>query len=150
MIDLTPDLTTVLDTFASLFSTSVWMNAQILLIGAILCIGKRTVTSSLKVMGLGQHKEFSKYHRVLNRAKWNMPAGSKILLGLLIAPAPRTQALVLAVDDHVERRKGNKIAKKGCYRDAVRSSKKKVVYCFGLKWVSLMLIVELPWSERKW
>ena len=150
MPQLAPDITTVLDAFAPLFSNSVWINARILLVGAVLCIGKRTVTSSLKVMGLAQQKEFSKYHRVLNRARWNMLAGSKILLGLLIALVPRREALVFAVDDHIERRKGNKITKKGCYRDAVRSSRKKVVHCFGLKWVSLMLIVKLPWSDRKW
>ena len=150
MLQLSPDITTVLDAFASVFSNSVWINARILLIGAILCIGKRTVTSSLKVMGLAQQKEFSKYHRVLSRAKWNMLAGSKILLGLLIALVPGNEALVFAVDDHIERRKGNRITKKSCYRDAVRSSKKKTVHCFGLKWISLMLMVKLPWSERKW
>ncbi len=150
MLQLSPAIATVLEAFAPIFSNSVWVNARILRIGAILCVGKRTVTSSLKIMGLAQQKEFSKYHRVLNRAKCNMLAGSKILLGLLIALLPRTDALVFAVDDHIERRKGNKITKKGCYRDAVRSSRKNVVTCFGLKWVSLMLIVKLPWSERKW
>ncbi len=38
----------------------------------------------------------------------------------------------------------------GCYRDAVRSSQKQVVKCFGLKLLSLMLLVKLPWSGRVW
>ena len=136
--------------FAGLFSTTVWVNAQILLVGAVLCIGKRTVTSALRVMGLGQEKEFSKYHKILNRVKWNLLDGSKILLGLLVALVPPKWPLIILVDDHIERRKGRKIEKKACYRDAIRSSKKKVVYCFGLKWVSMVLAVKLPWARRHW
>ena len=51
-------------------------------------------------------------------------------------------------DDTVERRHGRKIKAKGCYRDAVRSSRKVVVKCFGLKWVAMMVLVQLPWNKR--
>jgi hypothetical protein len=50
----------------------------------------------------------------------------------------------------VERRSGRKIRAKGCYRDAVRSTKKHVIRCCGLKWVSMMLLVPVPWSQRVW
>jgi len=39
--------------FAPLFARRVWCYAQLLLLGAILAHGARTVTSSLRVMGLG-------------------------------------------------------------------------------------------------
>jgi|GEM_PF-1654701 len=42
--------------------------AQLVLIGAILAAGKRTVTPALRVMGLGHHANFALYHLVLNRA----------------------------------------------------------------------------------
>jgi hypothetical protein len=32
----------------------------------------------------------------------------------------------------------------------VRSTKGTVVKCDGLKWISLMLLVPLPWSTRPW
>jgi hypothetical protein len=54
------------------------------------------------------------------------------------------------VDETIERRNGPKIATKGVFRDAVRSSRKKVVYCFGLRWIAMMLAVPLPWSRRVW
>ncbi|MFN7929301.1 MAG: hypothetical protein U0Y68_15420 [Blastocatellia bacterium] len=54
--------------FQPLFSKSVWVNAQTLLTGAILAIGKRTVTACLQVMGKSDDKHFQNYHRVLNRA----------------------------------------------------------------------------------
>jgi hypothetical protein len=56
----------------------------------------------------------------------------------------------VGADDTIERRSGRKIAAKGCYRDAVRSSKKYVVHCFGLKWVAMMVLVPVPWAKRVW
>jgi hypothetical protein len=32
----------------------------------------------------------------------------------------------------------------------VRSPKKPVIRCFGLKWVAMMLWVPVPWSQRVW
>jgi hypothetical protein len=137
--------------FAQLFSDRVWLHAQVLVLGALLAPGKRTVTAALQVMGLAQERRFTNYHRVLNRAKWSALQASKILLGLivlLLIPAGAT--IVLGADDTVERRSGRKIKAKGCYRDAVRSSKKHIVRCFGLKWVSLMVLVAVPWARRVW
>ena len=54
--------------FAPLFSKPVFQHAQVLLMGAILVPGKRTVTSVLRVTGLSQDAQFQNYHRVLNRA----------------------------------------------------------------------------------
>ena len=53
---------------------------------------------------------------------------------------PRDWPIVLAADDTIERRSGRRIKAKGCYRDPVRSSRKHVVKCFGLKWVALMVL----------
>src|SRR5215216_1635635 len=39
---------------------------------------------------------------------------------------------------------------KGCDRDTVRSTQKHVMRCFGLKWVSMMRLVPVPWSRRVW
>lgn len=50
MPSLSPAILTVIAPFAILFSTPVWKNALTLLIGAILCRGKRTVCAALRVM----------------------------------------------------------------------------------------------------
>jgi DDE superfamily endonuclease len=141
----------VLAPFAPLFSERVWVHAQVLLLGALLTPGPRTVTAALRVMGLAMERHFTNYHRVLNRATWSARQGSRILLGLLITWfVPSGATIVLGADDTVERRSGRKIIAKGCYRDAVRSTKKHVIRCFGLKWVSMMLLVPVPWSRRVW
>jgi hypothetical protein len=141
----------VLAPFAPLFSDRVWLHAQLLLLGAMLTPGARTVTAALRAMGLAAEHRFTNYHRVLNRATWSARQGSRMLLGLLITwLVPPDATIVLGADDTIERRSGRKIAAKGCYRDAVRSTKKHVSRCFGLKWVSMMLLVPVPWSQRVW
>lgn len=147
MIDIIP----LLAVFAPLFSPQVWSHAEVLLVGAMLTPGVRTVTAILRTMGRALEQRFTNFHRVLNRAVWYPLAGSRILLGLLVAAfVPGGGPLVLGGDDTVERRGGKKITAKGCYRDPVRSTKTQVVRCFGLKWVSLMLLVPVPWSSRVW
>jgi DDE superfamily endonuclease len=141
----------VLAPFAPLFSARVWPHAQVLLLGAILAPGVRTVTAALRAMGLATERHFTNYHRVLNRASWSALRGSQILLGWLITfLVPLGATIVFGADDTVERRCGRQIRAKGCYRDAVRSSQKHVIHCFGLKWVSMMLLVPVPWSRRVW
>jgi DDE superfamily endonuclease len=150
MPPLPESIISVLGAFVPLFSQPVWCHAQLLLVGAILCRGPHTVTAALRVMGLGDERRFEKYHRVLSRACWPGLQGAKILLGLVVLLIPPGWPLLIGVDETIERRGGRKIKATGCYRDAVRSSQKTCVKCFGLKWISMMVIVPLPWSSRPW
>lgn len=141
----------ILRHFELLFSERVWVWATILLIGAILTPGKRTVTAALRVMGLSNEPQFQNYHRVLNRAVWSPRAVSRILLRLLLnAFVPSGAPVVVGLDDHIERRRGAKISAKGIYRDPVRSSKSFFVKTSGLRWLSMMLLVPIPWAQRVW
>jgi len=149
-VDLPPEMVAILAAFAPLFSDRVWTKAQLLALGAILATGQRTVCAVLRIMGLGQEPHFTNYHRVLNRDAWSCLAAGQILLGLILVLIPRDWPIALAADDTVERRGGRRITAKGCYRDAVRSSRKHVVKCFGLRWIALMILVPVPWSTRVW
>lgn len=137
-------------TFAPLFLKRTRRHAQVLLVGAILAPGKRTVTSALRVMGLARERHFQNYHRVLNRAVWSSHQASRILLGLLVAAFAPSGPLVLGIDDTMERRRGTKIKARGIYRDPVRSSDSHFVKTGGLRWLSLMLLVPIPWAQRVW
>jgi hypothetical protein len=141
----------VLVPFAPLFSERVWRHAQLLLIGAILAPGRRTVSSTLRAMGLDQEKRYHRYHRVLNRASWSSREVSRVLLGLLVKVfVPEGGPLVVGIDETLERRWGKKIAAKGVYRDPVRSTHENFVKASGLRWVCVMLLVEIPWAARVW
>ncbi len=136
--------------FAPLFLQRSWRHAEVLLIGAILAPGQRTVTSILRIMGLSRERRFVNYHRVLNRAAWCPRAAARLLLGLLVTAFAPSGPVVLGIDDTIERRRGKRIAAKGIYRDPVRSSRGHFVKASGLRWLSLMLLAPVPWAQRVW
>ena len=151
MLTLPSEIMTVLSPFAQAFSYRIWDMVQILTVGAILTPGKRTVTAVLRTMGQQDDRQYQNYHRVLSRAKWSGLLVSKILFGLLIATFGAVGVpLIIGADETLERRKGKKIKAKGVFRDSVRSSRKYTVHAFGLRWVSMMLLVPVPWSSRVW
>lgn len=71
--------------FAPLFRYRGWRHPEVLLIGAILAPGKRTVTSLLRSTGLSREPRFVNYHRVLNRALERARCGASVA-----APAARS------------------------------------------------------------
>jgi hypothetical protein len=151
MLTLPTEIIPVLRYFAPVFSERVWEWAQVLLVGAILTPGQRTVTAALRVMGLKDEKQFQNYHRVLNRAVWSSYALSRILFKLLVSLlVPAKVPVVVGLDETIERRRGEQIAAKGIYRDPVRSSKSFFVKTSGLRWVSMMLLTPIPWAQRVW
>ena len=103
-------------------------------------------------MGLSSEKHFQNYHRVLNRAVWDCLKSSRILIGLLIKAFVTGGELVIGFDETIERRRGRQIKTKGIYRDAVRSSKSFFVKCVprGLRWLSYMLLTEVPFARKVW
>lgn len=136
--------------FASLFSKPVWRLVPVLMAGAILATGRRTVTALLRVMGLSQERQFQVFHRVLNRAVWSSRAASRRLLRALLDAFAPSGPLVLGLDDTIERRWGKQIAARGIYRDPVRSSHGHFVKASGLRWLCLMLLAPIPWAGRIW
>lgn len=101
----------VLAPFVPLFSKRVWQNAQLLLMGAILTPGRRTVSSALRAVGLDQHERCHRYHRVLSHASWSSVKASHALLELLVETfVPEGSPLVVGIDETLERRYGKKIA----------------------------------------
>lgn len=151
MLTLPAEIMVVLQHFSPVVSERIWDWAQVLVIGAVLAPRQRTVTAILRIMGLSSERQFQNYHRVLNRAQWSSLRASRILLGLLVAAfVPADGPVMIAVDETLERRRGQRITTKGHFRDPVLSSEKHNVASEGLRWVSMMLLVRVPWSQRLW
>jgi hypothetical protein len=151
MLTLPKRIIPVLRQFETVFSERVWEWAKVLLIGAILAPGERTVAAMLRVMGCADEKQFQNYHRVLNRATWSSRELSRRLLGVLVHLFfPGKEPVIMGIDETIERRRGRMIAARGVYRDPVRSSKEFFVKTHGLRWISMMLLTPLPWAQRVW
>src|SRR5262245_28516502 len=150
MLSLPVTLTRRIVRFAPLVSKRVWEHAQVLLVGALLAPGKRTVTAVLRVMGLSQEGQFQKYQRVLNRARWSSVAVARVLFSLVVDTCVPAGPVIIGIDDTLERRRGEKSKARGIYRDPVRSSRSHMVKASGLRWLCAMVLVEIPWAGRVW
>lgn len=150
MLELPIFILPILVNFQHLFSKPVFEHIKLLIIGAIACPKQRTIAAILRVLGLSQDKKYSNYYYALNRAKWSSLKVSLVLFSLLIKLVPKGMPLEIVMDETEERRKGSKIKWLGCYRDAIRSTKTKKVFSFGLRWLCFSLLISLPWSQRKW
>jgi hypothetical protein len=71
-------------------------------------------------------------------------------LGLLLDAFVGEGPLILGIDETLERRYGKRISARGVYRDPVRSTHETFVKSSGLRWVCMMLLVEIPWASRVW
>jgi hypothetical protein len=150
MLRLPAHFAAVMLCLAPLFQQRSWRHAQVLLTGAILVPGQRTVASILRISGLCRERRFVNYHRVLNRAAWSGRAAARVLLGLLLDAFVPAGPVLLGLDDTIERRRGKRISAKAIYRDPVRSSHGHFVKASGLRWLSLMLLVPVSWAGRVW
>ncbi len=145
-----PILATWLSVFRPCFTAPVWNRILVLVAGAVLAPGKRTVTQVLRVMGLADEPGFRRYHEVLSRARWDGQAVARRLLLYIIERLLPDGEVVVGIDDTIERRWGARISARGIYRDPVRSSKGHFVKTSGLRWLSLMVAVPIPWAKRTW
>jgi hypothetical protein len=136
--------------FAAALGEATWRRALVLVAGALLAPGRRTVASALRAAGLGRAPGFANFHRVLSKARWSGLAVARRLLLLLVATFAPDGPVVVALDDTLERRWGRRIRARGIYRDPVRSSHGHFVKASGLRWLSLMLVVPVPWAGRAW
>ena len=110
MLTLPDAILPVLHPFATLFRSPTWLKAQILLVGAILAPGQRTVAAALRVMGLSDDRNYARYHQVLNRAVWSPRQAAGILLVLLLQHLDQGDGpLIFGIDETLERRRGPKI-----------------------------------------
>ena len=151
MLTLPDAIVPIFAPFAMLFTTPTWQKAQLLMVGAILAMGQRTVAAALRVMGRRDQRDYARYHEVLNRAVWSPREAARILLMLLLQHLDRGDGpLVFGIDETLERRRGAKIRARGIYRDAVRSSRRQLVKSSGLRWISLMWLGQVPWAGRHW
>jgi hypothetical protein len=113
-------------------------------LGWILCTGRRTITGIIRAAGPDATKSHDAYQRFFSGAKWQMDELWKVLFFMIIKLLPDQQSILIVGDDTLLKHYGRKIWGAGLYRDAVRSSKKYPCYAWGLNWVVLAIIVELP------
>jgi DDE superfamily endonuclease len=139
-----PILVSLMEAFRGFFTAPVWDHVLVLMTGVVLTPGKRTVSAALRIMGLSEASDFALYHHVLSQARWDSRAITHKLLTMILDRFLSAGALIIGIDDTIERRWGARIAARGIYRDPVRSSHGHFVKASGLRWLSFMIMIPLP------
>ena len=117
-----------------------------LITGWVLCTVRRTVTGMLPFADPLNLRAHDAYHRFLPDARWAMSQLWHTLTLILVARFYPKGIITLALDDTLFHHSGQKIEGAGAWRDAVRSTRKKVVYAWGLNLVVLTLQIQPPWG----
>lgn len=150
MFNLPREVRALLQEFAPAFSESVFERWVILLLGAILTTGRRTVQNILRTVGPIARGHFSTYHRVFSMRRWSMWRVGRVLATLIVELLVPEGLISLAGDDTVDEHRGKKVYGKGCHRDAVRSTHSYTAFRWGHKWVVLCILVTFPFAKRPW
>jgi hypothetical protein len=140
----------LLASLAFVFTQPTFQRVLVLVVGAILAPGRRTLTNILWTIRTLTQGHYSSYHRVLSRAAWSLRPVGKTLAHLVLELIPPEEPVVLAVDDTNPQHKGPQVYGKGRHHDACRSTHSHVVWVWGHKWVVLAINVRFPFAARPW
>src|SRR5262245_33505526 len=135
MLSLPSALSSAIGVFAPVFSRPVWQHGKVLMTGAVLAPGQRTVTAIRRSMGRSAEPNFQMYHRVLHRAVWSPLYASQRRLRLFGAVCVPRGVVLFGLDDTIERRRGDHMTAQGISRDPVRSSPAHLVQARALRWL---------------
>ena len=121
-MSLPAEIIPLFEAFRPVFTEPTYRKVMVLLIGTMLARGRRTVTAALRAVGKEEEGEWSKYHHVLNRNKWEGLCLSRILLHLIVKRFVAEGGIIyVTVDETLERRWGPQIRKRGHWRDSLAS-----------------------------
>ena len=81
---LPPIVISLMAPFRSFFTAPVWEHVLVLVTGMVLAPGKRTVSAVLRVMGLGETRDFALYHYVLSQARCSSRGIPRMLLTMIL------------------------------------------------------------------
>ena len=136
--------------FSITFTQPTFQRILPLAIGAILTMGRRTVTAVLWTIRTVIKGHHSTYRRVFSRAVWSLWPLGKVLATAIMRYIPPDQPVLVPIDDTTAQHRGKHVYGKGCHHDAVRSAHKHVVYRWGHRWIVLAISVKLPFTSRRW
>jgi hypothetical protein len=149
MLKVTTPVVVLLAPFAGCFNEPVHATFCVMVVAWIACLGRRTISRVWQTTGQAADSDHSKAYRLFNQAVWNWDDVARIfLLELLCDLIPGT-SLWLVADDTLCHKRGAKVAFGGIFLDAVLSSRKHKIFRFGVNWVTLGVVIQLPFRKDR-
>jgi hypothetical protein len=117
-----------------------------LLVGWVCAPGRRTITAMIAVADPAGRRAHDAYHRFVRDGAWAMSLLWRVLAVHAVARFAAAGVVALDCDDTLFHKAGRKVNGAGVFRDAVRSTVRRVVYALGLNLVVVTLRVAPPWG----
>ncbi len=149
MEQLTPSLSALLGLFSPCFRPEVFSLFRQMVGAWIVCLGRRTISRVWETTGRSQRHSHCPAFRLFSAAAWNWDEVGRLLLVQLLAAFVPGSRLWVVVDDTLCHKRGANVTFGGVFRDAVLSTKKHKVFRFGTNWVTLGLVVQLPFRPDR-
>ncbi len=147
---LSKTLASVVEPFAVAFTERSFRRFIVLLLGAIVCNGRRTVANIVRTIEPIADLHLCNFCRFLSEAPWKLWVVGGVLARQLVKTfRAKVGVLELVLDDTTVEHRGKHVWSKGRHRDGVRSSQSHTVTVYGHRWIVLALLVAVPWTTRK-
>jgi len=117
-----------------------------LMTGWVLCTTRRTVTGIIRFADPSGCRAHDAYHRFFPDCRWDINNLWQLLTLILVKLFCPAGTIPIALDDTLFHHSGRKVSGAGSWRDAVRSTKKNIVYAWGLNLVVMTLQIQPPWG----
>jgi hypothetical protein len=149
MLKVTTPLVVLLAPFSACFNEPVHATFSVIVVAWIACLGRRTISRVWQTTGQAADSDHSKAYRLFNQAIWNWDDLARIFLLELLCDLLPGSSVWLVVDDTLCHKRGAKVAFGGIFLDAVLSSRKHKIFRFGVNWVTLGVVVQLPFRKDR-
>ena len=139
----------VLQAFRIALTKPSFGNLLVVVCGWLLTQGPHAVTEALVMTGVAGRRHHAAFHRLFSRARWEPDELGRWLFHRLL-PFLKEGVVRAVIDDTLAPKKGPHVFGIASHVDAVRSTRKHRVFCFGHCWVVLAVLVRVPFSKRTW
>jgi hypothetical protein len=138
------------ETFRPGLTAPGFANFVVIASGWLLTQGTHAITEALVMTDVAARCHHEAFHRFFSRGTWSPDHLGRCLFWRIRGALCDGGAVRIVLDDTLAPKKGPHVFGIGSHLDAVRSTKKQKVFAFGHCWVTLAVLVRVPFSTRTW
>jgi hypothetical protein len=137
----------LLSTVRGAFGAPGFCVFQDLIVGWVLAPGRRTITHMISASDPEGRRAHDAYHRFVRCGRWSMERAWRLLVVHLVRALCAEGPVRIDIDDTLFKKTGPNVEGTGIFRDAVRSTRSRVVYALGLNLVVATVRIDAPWGR---
>lgn len=128
------------------FTTTGWAIFQALMIGWVLCPGRKTITGIYRMADPACERAHDAFHRFVRCGAWSVDVLWQTLAQAMVASLVPVGEIEIDLDDTLLHKSGRRVDGAGWWRDAVRSTGSRTVVALGLNLLVITLRIRPPWG----